>query len=1007
LDREVSFLAANFTKRAQVLSADKEEKMRRRMLLLSLILWTTAAALTSVQVRAEPVLIKLTLEEPADWQNAKSLGVTAYQRFDGFVFAEFERARLEELIGAGLEYQIIDEEPWSEDYFLVSPVEWAPKINLEVYGRVLLKDPGWQLVKTSRERGFELRSKGYRIIWVHRRPIPLEHKPPLKVAGPALKYSADIDSLVNLVSEDSLYAWDLRLQNFQTRYSYSDSIHSARQWLFDKFLSFGIDSVWFHHYYYDSDQYNVVATVVGTATPDRVMVVGGHYDSAVYGNGTDPYLWAPGADDDASGTVATLEMARIVAENPLPVTVMFVPFAQEEQFLIGSDHFAQYLYNENTDVELMINLDMVGHSVDPDPDVDIRGASSAMPFVNIVMEMANTHTYLNPFYGGSWVSDELSFYQQGYYSVGTIEGDFHNAGWHTNYDLVDSLDFAYMREVVKMSFATLLLAGESPSTVENLAALDAGDGDAIYLSWSANDPAENVVDYNLYFGTASGDYDSVRQISTTADTLRDLEEGTTYYIAVTANNADGFESLTHREISMAPKEVPRPPSGLTANPFETYKIKLDWSSNREADLDYYNIYRSEESGSGYQLLSGGQEETTLVDSSVQGEVDYYYYTLTAVDTSGNESELSDEAQGAAVTLDQGILVVDETYDNISYNFVDSDSINAFYDRALEDYIYAYADHSCPNCAPENQLHLKELGRYEAVIVHSEDHRGNRSLGDDGDSTYSVLKKYLIYGGKVIIEGRRNLSEGNDGDWEVREFSPGEVPYDYLQVESAYVPPWSPGNRTEEFIGAFGRITGYPDLQVDSLRVAQSSYGLELEGRVPGVGYIDSLMAGEVIYTFNSDYDTSGSEDKPVAFRYTGGDHEVIFFDFPLYFIEESQAIQLLHKALADLGMFPTSVEDEESGAISSFSLKQNVPNPFNSATIIEYSLPRESGVEIAIYNILGQKVRTLLEGGQAAGRRRVVWDGRNEKGQEVSSGIYFYRIEAGEFVQTRKMLLLK
>jgi acetylornithine deacetylase/succinyl-diaminopimelate desuccinylase-like protein len=147
----------------------------------------------------------------------------------------------------------------------------------------------------------------------------------------ALPYYPPIDSLLSLISQDSLYAWNLRLQNFQTRYSYSDSVYRARDWLFDKFVSFGIDSVWLHHYNYDSDQYNVVATVVGTVKPDKLIVVGGHYDSVVYGGGAYPYTWAPGADDNGSGTVATLEMARIIAQNPLPVTVMFVPFARRSK----------------------------------------------------------------------------------------------------------------------------------------------------------------------------------------------------------------------------------------------------------------------------------------------------------------------------------------------------------------------------------------------------------------------------------------------------------------------------------------------------------------------------------------------------------------------------------------------------------------------------------------------------------------------------------------------------
>ncbi len=982
--------------------------MKCRRVVFGLILSLVLVILTSTQVQAQPLLIKLKLEKPDDWSSANSLGVIAYHRFDDCVLAEFERNRLAELDRAGLEYRIVDDDPWSEEYFLVCPVEGVAKADVGLLGKVLSEEPEWQLIKTSRNRAFELKAMRYKVTSIRHRPIPLEYHPPLRMTKPALKRRADIDDLLDLVSQDSLYTWDLRLQNFQTRYSYSDSIHSARQWLFDKLQSFGIDSVWFHYYFWDSDQYNVVATVVGTAQPDRVIVVGGHYDSVVYGGGTDPFVWAPGADDDGSGTVATLEMARIIAQNPLPVTVMFVPFAQEEQFLIGSDHFAEYLYNQNTDVELMINSDMIGHSVDLDPDVDVRGFSSAMPFVHLMMDMADTYTYLNPYYGGNWISDERSFYQWGYHSVGAIEGEFHYAGWHTNYDIVDSLDFDYMREVVKMCLATLLFVGLSPSTVSGLEAVDAGDGNTIYVGWSANDPAEDIAYYNLYFGTASGNYDSVRQITAASDTLRNLEENTTYFMAVTAINASGFESPTHQEVSMAPREVPRPPSELTANPLGTYKIKLDWVSNREADFDYYDVYRSEESGSGYQLVSGAHTDTMFVDSSIDSQVDYYYYALTAVDTSGNESQMSDETEGFAVTLDQGILVVDETYENIAFNMVEGDSIDAFYERALQGYTCSYADHSCPNCYPQNQLRLQKLGRYGVAIVHSEDNRGNRSLGAETDSSYAALREYLNYGGKVIIEGRRNLSAGDDGDWEIREFLPGEVPYDYLKIASAYVPPWSSVfERTEEFVGAASQISGYPDLPVDSLRVARVGGELELGGKVPGVGYIDNLMAGEIIYTFRSAYDTSSAGGKPVAFRYLEDDPQVIFFDFPLYFIREQQATELLHQALSDLGMHPTSADDEQDEVIASFSLKQNFPNPFNSETIIEYTLPKAGHVKIVVYNILGQRVRTLLDEKQTAGSKRIIWDGRNERGEEVSSGIYFYRLTFAENTATAKMVMMK
>ena len=985
-----------------------EETMHFKRMVFCLIFLIPAIIPGLALCDAQPVLIKLSLQQPSDWTNAISLEVVAYQRFENFVVAEFESEKLEELDKVGLRYQIIDREPWSEEYFLVSPVHGVIEANLESYGEILLEDPRWQLIKTAREKAVELMPLGYRVIPVHHEPIPLKYKPPLKVTKRALEYSEDMDSLVNLVSEDSLYAWDLRLQNFQTRYSYSDSIHSARLWLFDKFASFGIDSVWFHYYkWYFSEQYNVVATVVGTTWPDKVIVVGGHYDSVVYGEGTDSLVWAPGADDNGSGTVATLEMARIIAQNPLPVTVMFVPFAQEEQGTIGSYEFASYLDTHEVDVWLMVNSDMIGHSVDSDPDVEINAAASAMRFANIMMEMANTYTYLNPFYGGqTYGSDHDSFYELGYNAVSTFEGDFFANGIHSNYDVVDSLDFSYMKEVVKMCLATLLCVSSFPP-VENLKAVDAGDGHTIYLSWLANPPEDDVAYYNVHFGTASGDYDSVYQVCATCDTLRDLELDTTYFIGVTAVNADGNASVAINQVSVTPRMVPLPPTGLVANPNRSFEIKLTWFPSQEADFDYYNIYRSEEAGSGYQLLSGAYEETTFVDSTVQDDVEYYYYTLTAVDTGGNESQMSDEAQSFVAALDQGILLVDETYINTGFNLVDGDSVNAFYTRALQGCSYAFADHSCPTCSPPNQINLRELGRYSLVIIHSEDHRESYSMGAGGDSTFLSLKQYLSWGGKALIEGRRNLSTGHSIDAGIRQFLPGDIAHDYLNIKSAYVPLWAPASRSEEFVGASSQVSGYPNLDVDSLRVAQCGSGFELGGKVPGVGCIDSLLAGEVIYTFYSAYDTSASEGKPVAFRYLGEDYKLIFFNFPLYFIHEQQATELLHQALSDLEVSTDVGVKGEAEVPASFSLSQNHPNPFNSETAIEYSLPEETQVKIAIYNILGQKVKTLLDRRQTRGHRKVFWDGKNEKGKSVSSGIYFYRMETEEFVRTKKMLYLK
>ena len=89
------------------------------------------------------------------------------------------------------------------------------------------------------------------------------------------------------------------------------------------------------------------------------------------------------------------------------------------------------------------------------------------------------------------------------------------------------------------------------------------------------------------------------------------------------------------------------------------------------------------------------------------------------------------------------------------------------------------------------------------------------------------------------------------------------------------------------------------------------------------------------------------------------------------------------------------------------ALHQNHPNPFNPTTTLRYDLSEDTQVSIMIYDIMGREVRTLVNKQQSAGYKSVVWDATNNFGQPVSGGMYLYRISAGEFVQVKKMVLLK
>lgn len=103
----------------------------------------------------------------------------------------------------------------------------------------------------------------------------------------------------------------------------------------------------------------------------------------------------------------------------------------------------------------------------------------------------------------------------------------------------------------------------------------------------------------------------------------------------------------------------------------------------------------------------------------------------------------------------------------------------------------------------------------------------------------------------------------------------------------------------------------------------------------------------------------------------------------------------------------SSVAEEEISIPGYFELLPNFPNPFNNQTVIKYTLSKPAEVSLIIYNILGQKVRTLVKDEKQSGTMSVAWNGKDDTGKEVSSGIYFYRLKAGECSQTRRMVLLK
>jgi hypothetical protein len=103
---------------------------------------------------------------------------------------------------------------------------------------------------------------------------------------------------------------------------------------------------------------------------------------------------------------------------------------------------------------------------------------------------------------------------------------------------------------------------------------------------------------------------------------------------------------------------------------------------------------------------------------------------------------------------------------------------------------------------------------------------------------------------------------------------------------------------------------------------------------------------------------------------------------------------------------PTGVDDQD-GIPRTFDLEQNYPNPFNPETTIRYQVANTAEVKIQVYNVMGQLVKTLVDRKQAQGNYTIQWNGRNNRGQIVATGVYLLKMQAGDFTKVRKMAFIR
>lgn len=230
----------------------------------------------------------------------------------------------------------------------------------------------------------------------------------------------------------------------------------ARDWLVAQFQALTGLAVSTPAFTYSSHtSYNVVAVLNGTVRPNDWYIVGGHFDSTSQA----PSTAAPGAEDNASGAAAVLEMARIFSENRPEATIIFVCYSGEEQGLYGSAaHAAQIAADgHQSKVKGVMIMDMIGFTADSDLDCLLETHSNFQNLLSEFSQAAQTYTTLrietslNPF-----GSDHMPFINRGMPALLTIENDWNiYPHYHKTTDTISQVNLDMGREVIKMNVAVL------------------------------------------------------------------------------------------------------------------------------------------------------------------------------------------------------------------------------------------------------------------------------------------------------------------------------------------------------------------------------------------------------------------------------------------------------------------------------------------------------------------------------------------------------------------------
>ncbi|HEX2694313.1 MAG TPA: M28 family peptidase, partial [Acidobacteriota bacterium] len=492
----------------------------------------------------------------------RTRGLDIAQELKTCFIGRLDREEVSFLKSAGVPVTLLDRDITGKTYYLVRPDSDRTSGVMSGKGKVAVLEPGQLLFWTpSGDGAGAIPASLARKRLAASSIVPyMRSYPAPAVTTAAVARDPLIGAIADSVSRENLRALIKSLQDFGTRRTGTPGCDAAETFVVNYFYKQGLRA------FVTSGALNgarsAVGELKGTNFPDDIVIVCAHLDST----SPEPDTLAPGADDDASGTAAVMETARVLARHPTDYTVRFIAFTGEEQGLYGSQAYSIAARDLKERIVGVVNLDMIAYAdrMPEDLDVFVNSASEWMGY-RIAQDAGeyaglSVKTRVDP---SMVYSDHASFWDNGYAALLAIEDEpIRNPYYHTTGDTLDTLNLDFCAQATRAALATTAILAQpvrlGPSPPLRLQAQSSffsallGTRKNVYLRWEreADNSSFNIYRTEIPHGFYQRVNEQLVRGTTYAD--RGVASGVAYYYAITAIDQAGVESNLSREVEVLP-----------------------------------------------------------------------------------------------------------------------------------------------------------------------------------------------------------------------------------------------------------------------------------------------------------------------------------------------------------------------------------------------------------------------------------------------------------------------